>query len=85
MFANIQNYNNYHNKKLKNYNLTNCKCAFSSSQVCTCMQNYQISKLTKSPKLQNLKITSAFLYIYKFAHAKFACFHTCMYYKIIKL
>jgi len=53
MFANIQNYHNYHNKKLKFYNLTNCKCAF--------------------------------LYIDKFAHAKFACFHTCMYYKIIKL
>jgi hypothetical protein len=25
------------------------------------------------------------LHIYKIAHAKFACFHICMYYKIIKL
>jgi hypothetical protein len=33
--------------------LTNCKCAFSSSQVCTCMENYQINKLTKS---QNYKL-----------------------------
>jgi hypothetical protein len=26
---------------------------------------------------QKLQIVSAFLHIYKFAHAKFACFHTC--------
>jgi hypothetical protein len=58
MFANIHNYHNYHNSKFKIKILTNCKCAFSSSQVCTCMQNYQITKLKKSPKLE---IGSAFL------------------------
>jgi hypothetical protein len=85
MFTNIQNYQItiitiIKNLIIKFYNLTNCKCA--SSQVCICMKKYQITKITKITKLQ---IASAFLHIYKFAHAKFACFHTCMYYKIIKL
>jgi len=39
------------------------------------IQNYQITKITKITKLQ---IASAFLHIYKFAHAKFSHFHTCM-------
>jgi hypothetical protein len=58
MLTNIQNYqiSIIKNKKLKFYNFTNCKCAFSSSQVCTCMQNYQITKLPKSPKLQSYKL-----------------------------
>jgi hypothetical protein len=33
-----------------------------------------VCKYAKIPKLQ---IASAFLHIYKFAHAKFACLHTC--------
>jgi hypothetical protein len=31
----------------------------------------------KYTKLWKLQIESAFLHIYKFAHAKFTCFHTC--------
>jgi hypothetical protein len=31
----------------------------------------------KMKNYQKLQIVSAFLHIYKFAHAKFACFHTC--------
>jgi hypothetical protein len=52
------------------------------TRVCICMQNYQITKITKITKLQ---IASAFLLIYKFAHAKFAHFDTCIYYKIIDI
>jgi hypothetical protein len=40
------------------------------------LRNYKVTKL---------QIANALLHIYKFAHARFSCFHTCMYYKITKL
>ncbi len=84
MFANIQN---YHNNKLKIKNLQFDKLQvhvfkFTSLYLYTKLPNQQINKITKITKLE---IASAFLCIYKFAHAKFACFHTCMYYEIIRL
>jgi hypothetical protein len=75
------------NIKLQSYKLHVIFCKLKIKlQVHVCkyekLPNYQITKITKITKLQ---ITGAFLHIYKFAHAKFACFHTCMYYKIIRL
>jgi hypothetical protein len=54
---------------------------FTSLPLYAKSPNYQITKITKITKLQ---IASAFLHIYKFAHAKFTRFHTCMYYKMIE-
>ncbi len=46
-----------------------------------------VCKYVKLPnyKVTKLQIASALLHIYKFAHVRFSCFHTCMYYKITKL
>ncbi len=35
------------------------------------------TKIASMQNYQKLQIVSAFFHIYKFAHAKFACFHTC--------
>jgi len=87
VFANIKNLSNYHN--YLNRILIIRILQFDKLQVgifkFTSLQlygNYQITKITKITKLQ---IASAFSHIYKFANAKFSHFHTCMYYKIIKL
>jgi hypothetical protein len=86
MFGNINNYHNYHNNKLKIKNLQFdklqvCVFKFPSLYLYAKLPNKQINKINKFTKLE---IASAFLCIYKFAHAKFACFHTYMYYKIIR-
>jgi hypothetical protein len=68
---------------------------FTSLQI-TKLQDYKLHELvwkfqiykTKNfsvYKIKNIKIPSALLFIYKFAHARFSCFHTCMCYKITKL
>jgi len=92
MFANMQNYKItkilYFDKlqvyvlkftslqitKLHDYKLHVLVCKFEIYK----MKNFLVYKI------KNIKIANALLHIYKFAHARFSCFHTCMSYKITK-
>jgi hypothetical protein len=63
MFANIQNYHNYHNNKLKIKilqfgKLQVCIFKFTSLYLYAKLPNYQINKI---PKITKLDIASAFL------------------------
>ncbi len=61
--------------KLQDYKLHVLFCKFQIYKI----KNFSIYKIL------NIKIASAFLHIYKFAHARVSCFHICMSYKITKL
>jgi hypothetical protein len=80
--------------KLQDYKLHVLICKFQIYKITSQFTKNKIVKLRlhvcKYAKLPNYKVTklqiaSALLHIYKFAHARFSCFHTSMYYKITKL
>jgi hypothetical protein len=92
MFANMKNYKII--KILQFDKLQVYVLKFTSLQI-TKLQDYKLHVLvctfqiykTKNfsvYKIKNNKIGNALLHIYKFAHARFSCFHTCMSYKITK-
>jgi hypothetical protein len=92
MFANMKNYKII--KILQFDKLQVYVLKFTSLQI-TKLQDYKLHVLvckfqiykTKNfsiYKIINNKIGNALLHIYKFAHARFSCFHTCMSYKITK-
>ncbi len=93
MFANMQNYKIIkilYFDKLQVYVLK-----FTSLQITklhdyklhVLVYKFQIYKMKNFSvyKIKIIKIANALLHIYKFAHARFSCFHTCMSYKITKL
>jgi hypothetical protein len=77
--------------KLQNYKLHLLVCKFQIKKFTSQFTKLKILKLQvlvcKYVKLPNYKVTKlqiaiALLHIYKFAHVRFSCFHTYMYYKI---
>ncbi len=60
--------------KLQDYKLHVLVCKFQIYKI----KNFSVYKI------KNIKTASALWHIYKFAHVRFSCFHTCMSYKIIK-
>jgi hypothetical protein len=93
-FASMQNCHitKLPNMKLHSYKLYVLICKFQIYKLKKIKLQIHVCKYTKLPlpnqqNHQNYKVRNcnAFLCIYKFAHVKFASFHTCMYYKIIKL
>jgi len=94
MFANMKNYKiikitNLQFDKLQVHVLKFTSLQITKSQdyklhVLVC--KFQIYKLKNFSiyKIKYIKIENALLHIYKFAHDRFSCFHTCMYYKITK-
>jgi hypothetical protein len=61
--------------KLQDYKLHALVCKFQIYKI----KNFSVYKI------KNIKTASALWHIYKFAHVRFSCFHTCMSYKITKL